>query len=198
VGAHFILPERRTIADVLTNRDAPRYLTEISIPKDSRLIGKTPADIAPLASQNVDLLALRRRGKTRHGNLANAELKANDRLVIAAPMEDLLALHEQRGMKVGRSPDAVPAPDKAVVEALVAPGPTLVGRKLGDIRLSRHDVYPLAVHRYGKLAGKNLDEVRLATGDTILLEGTAEALADLVERADFLNLSAPGERPLRR
>jgi len=194
-----LLPVRQTLADVLGGRDAPRYLSEISIPRGSSLIGKAANDIPALAVPEIALLALRRRGKVLRAKLAEIVLKTYDRLTVAAPAEELLALHERAGLKVGRSPNTAPEGGNEVVEALVTPGPGLVGRKLGDLRLpSRYGVYPLAVHRYGKIAGTNLDQIRLATGDTILLEAPLGALGELAEDIDLLNLSEPSARPLRR
>ena len=194
-----LLPVRRTLADVLGGRAAPRYLSEITIPRGSSLIGKAANDIPALAVPEIALLALRRRGKVLRAKLAEIVLKTYDRLTVAAPAEELLALHERAGLKVGRSPNTAPEGGNEVVEALVTPGPGLVGRKLGDLRLpSRYGVYPLAVHRYGKIAGTNLDQIRLATGDTILLEAPLGALGELAEDIDLLNLSEPSARPLRR
>ena len=194
-----LLPVRQTLADVLAKRDAPRYLSEITIPRGSSLIGKAPKDIPALAVPEIALLALRRRGKVFRARLVDTALKAFDRLTVAAPAEELLALHEQAGLKIGRSPNTAREGANEVVEALVAPGPSLVGRKLGDLRLpARYGVYPLAVHRHHGIAGTNLDQIRLATGDTILLEAPPGALGELAEDVDLLNLSEPSARPLRR
>lgn len=194
-----LLPNRKTLADVFAGRSEARFLTEVRVPRGSPLIGKTPSEIPPLASQTVALLGLLRRKQFYRKNIADMPLKANDRLMITAPAEELLAMYEEPGLKLGRSPSAEPTPGREVVEALVAPGRSLVGRTLGNLRLpQRYGIYPLAVHRYGGISGSDLDAVKLAIGDTILLEGSPEAVAQLAEDVDLLDLSQPQARALRR
>jgi hypothetical protein len=66
------------------------------------------------------------------------------------------------------------------VEALISPDCRLVGRSLGSLRLRRrYGVYPLAVHRRNRNIGRQLDEVVVRVGDTLLLEGAPEDIRRL-------------------
>jgi di/tricarboxylate transporter len=195
----FLLPAHETLSDVYARLETPRYMTEVTIPRGSPLRGKTPSQIDALATPDIALLELRRQRKIFRAKLADIQLKTYDRLAIVAPAEELLALREEPGLQLGSSPSAEGDGQKEVVEALVAPGPTLVGRKLGDLRLpQRYGVYPLAIYRYGETAKGNLDSIRLHTGDTILFEATPQSLGQLADGVDLLNLSEPSARTLRR
>lgn len=197
--AKWLLPERTSLSDVISDRDEKRFLTEVTIPRGSPLIGKTPKEIRPLAASDIDWLALKRQGETLRRAISQTPLKGGDRLVVAAPGDELLALHETAGLKVGWSRSGKVEEKQEVVEALIAPGPTLVGKRLGSLRLpGRYGIYPLAVQRHGRLPGHDLDSIRLSPGDTILLEGSPEAIAELAEDVDLLNLSEPRAAPLRR
>lgn len=194
-----LIPARYTFADVLARRQSPRYLTDITIPRGSPLRGRKPSDIPSLSASGIQLLSLKRRGSTFRAELDSKELRVYDRLTIAGPADELLALREQPGLKLGRSPDSEPDGGKEVLEAVVAPGPTLVNRKVNDLRLpQRYGVYPLGIYRYGELTDRDMDNVRLQTGDAILLEADPVALTQLAEDVDLLNLSETTARPLRR
>ena len=89
--------------------------------------------------------------------------------------------------------------NSAVMEGIVGPHSRFVGYRLADLNLRRqYGVYILAVHRHGENLGGNFDQVRLAFGDTILLEGPPEGLKRLFEQGALVSLSEPTEQPLRR
>jgi di/tricarboxylate transporter len=199
VAGRFLLPDRTSLSDVIASHEAKRFLTEVTIPRDGPMVGKAVKDIGPLSAGAIDLLALKRQGESHRGMVADMVLQANDRIVIAAPADELLALHEIAGLKVGWTRNAKPEERQEVVEALIAPGPSIVGRPLGSLRLPRrYGIYPLAVQRHGRLPGEDLDSIRLSPGDTILLEGSTAAIAEAAQDMDFMNLSEPEARPLRR
>ena len=56
----------------------------------------------------------------------------------------------------------------------------------------------LAVHRRGVNLRERFEDVKLEFGDTILVEGPAERMSELFAERDFVNLSKPKARPLRR
>ena len=87
----------------------------------------------------------------------------------------------------------------ATVEALIAPGCRMVGRPLGSLRLRRrYGVYPLAVHRRNQNIGRNLDDLVVRVGDTLLLEGAPEDIQRLATDMDMLDIAQPTERAYRR
>jgi di/tricarboxylate transporter len=193
------LPARMTMAAALSRREAPHFVTEITIPRGSPLRGKTPSQITSLATPDVILISVRRRGQVIRNRLESLELRIYDRLRIAAPADELLTLHEQAGLNVGHSQGDGPKGAKKVIEALVAPGRTLAGHQLGALRLpQRFAVYPLAIRRHGKLTHRDLNKIKLQVGDAILVEGEPEGIAEMAETFDFLNLSHPSARALRR
>ncbi len=74
----------------------------------------------------------------------------------------------------------------STVEVLITPGCLMVGRSLGSMRLRRrYGVYPLAVHRRNQNIGRQLDDLVVQVGDTLLLEG---AMADIQRLATEMEL----------
>jgi di/tricarboxylate transporter len=61
--------------------------------------------------------------------------------------------------------------ETSTVEVLITPGCRMVGRRLGELRLRRrYGVYPLAVHRRNQNIGRQLDDLVVRVGDTLLLK----------------------------
>ena len=86
-----------------------------------------------------------------------------------------------------------------MIEVLITPGAKMVGRRLGDLRLRRrYGVYPLAVHRRDENIGRQLDEVMVRVGDTLLLEGAPEDIQRLAKDMDLVNVAQPTDRAYRR
>jgi len=75
----------------------------------------------------------------------------------------------------------------------------MVGRSLGELRLRRrYGVYPLAVHRRNQNIGRQLDELEVRIGDTLLLEGSVKDIARLAQDMDLGGVSKPSDRAFRR
>jgi di/tricarboxylate transporter len=62
----------------------------------------------------------------------------------------------------------------------------------------RYGVYPLAVHRRNQNIGRQLDDLVVEVGDTLLLEGTPEDIQRLASDMEMVDVSQPTERAFRR
>ena len=131
-------------------------------------------------------------------------LQAGDRLVLRTNVGDVLGLRDKSDVAVRVPPASMRSSrsrprTRAVMEGIVGPHSRFVGYRLADLNLRRqYSVYILAVHRQGENLGGNFDQVRLAFGDTILLEGPPDGLKRLFEQGALVSLSEPTEQPLRR
>ena len=85
------------------------------------------------------------------------------------------------------------------VEVLITPGCRMIGRSLGSLRLRRrYGVYPLAVHRRNQNIGRQLDDLVVVVGDTLLLEGAPEDIARLADDMELVDITKPTIKPYRR
>jgi len=74
-----------------------------------------------------------------------------------------------------------------------------VGKSLSELNFrQRYGALILAVHRRGENLRERFEAVKLEFGDTLLMEGPMERMKELFAEKDFINLSQPKERPLRR
>ena len=86
-----------------------------------------------------------------------------------------------------------------LIEGVIGPGSSLVGRSIKELNFrEKYDVIILALHRRGVNLRDKFEDVRLAFGDTILVEGAPDKINALSQERDFINLSQSNCRPLRR
>jgi di/tricarboxylate transporter len=111
-------------------------------------------------------------------------------------MSELLGLQQSRDV---RMVDKLSSVATETVEVLITPGSRMVGRRLGALRLRRrYGVYPLAVHRRNENIGRQLDDLVIQVGDTLLLEGASGDIERLAADMDLGDVSKPTERAYRR
>ena len=119
-------------------------------------------------------------------------LAEGDRVVLRTEMQELLGLKDSNQVTLV---DRVGSKTTTTVEALIMPDCKLVGRSLGSLRLRRrYGVYPLAVHRRNQNIGRQLDEVVVRVGDTLLLEGAPDDIRRLAADVDISSTST--RRPI--
>jgi di/tricarboxylate transporter len=111
-------------------------------------------------------------------------------------MAEVLGLQQSKDL---RTIDKLSSVQTTTVEVLISPGCRMVGRSLGSLRLRRrYGVYPLAVHRRNQNIGRQLDELIVRVGDTLLLEGDPADIQRLAADMDLVDITAPTERAYRR
>ena len=191
-----LLPERASMADLLSNRSQMKFFTEAVIPPESNLIGREVTGVQLFKRDGVRLIDVIRGDTSLRRNLAGVSLQVGDRVVLRTKMTELLSLQRNKSLK---RLDQVGAVETTTVEVLITPGCKMVGRRLGALRLRRRfGVYPLAVHRRNQNIGHQLDQLVVRVGDTLLLEGAPEDIQRLAKEMDMVDVSQPSEREYRR
>jgi di/tricarboxylate transporter len=198
-----LLPERELFTEIADGSRRRQFLTEVLVPLDSPLIGKTleEAQVArKLGARVVDLI---RNRISFASDLANLVLQAGDRLMLRTNMADVIGLRQEGDVVFGavghHAIEPIATQSTRIMEGIVGPRSLLAGRRLAEVNLRRlFGVYILAVHRHGENIGLNFERVRLEVGDTLLLEGPAEGLTQLFAQGSLVSLSDPSEQPSRR
>lgn len=191
-----LLPDRTSLAGFLGNRRAMKYFTEVAIPEDSSLVGQNVNDVPIFRRDAVRVIDVLRGDASLRRNMAEVVLEPGDRVVLRSEMADLL---EMQGNKNYQLVDKLSSVATETVEVLISPGARMIGRRLGDLRLRRrYGVYVLAAHRRSQNIGRQLDDLEVRVGDTLLLEGAPEDIARLAADMDLVDVSRPSARPFRR
>jgi di/tricarboxylate transporter len=191
-----LLPDRDSMANLLSDRSKMRFFTEAVIPPDSNLIGRDVTGVQLFKRDGVRLVDVVRGDQSLRRNMVGVELAVGDRVVLRTAMTELLSLQATKEL---RRVDQVSAVESQTVEVLITPGCKMIGRTLGALRLRRRfGVYVLAVHRRNQNIGRQLDELVVRVGDTLLLEGSAGDIQRLAVEMDLVDVSHPSARAYRR
>ena len=213
IGRH-LLPERKSMSDLLSDRSRTKFFTEVAIPERSRLIGLKLAEVDIFKREGARVIdVLRGDASLRWGQMTDIELQAGDRVVLRTQISEVLGMKKNPDVTqverldvddpemIGpqRDVDRLSSVETTTVEVLISPDSRMVGRRLGGMRLRRrYGVYPLAVHRRNQNIGTNIENLVVRVGDTLLLEGAPEDIGRLAQDMNLADITKPTERAYRR
>ena len=192
-----LLPERTSMAATVGgDRARMKYFAEAVIPPDSNLVGREVTEVQLFKRPGVRLIDVIRGDQSLRRALKGVRLAVGDRVVLRTEMAELRSLQRDKSLKRF---DQVGAVETSTVEVLVTPGARLVGRTLGVLRLRRrYGVYPLAVHRRDRNLSRQLDDVELQVGDTLLIEGAPSDIHRFAEDMRLQEVNQPSAEAYRR
>ncbi|MFA9230921.1 MAG: SLC13 family permease [Microgenomates group bacterium] len=194
--ANRLLPDRQSMASMLGDRKRRKYFAEVAIPEDSVLVGKRILDVQQFKRNGVRAIDVLRGDASLRRDMNGVVLEAGDRVVLRTEMSELLGMQNRTDMRIV---DKLSSVETETVEVLITPGCHMVGRSLGSMRLRRrYGVYVLAVHRRSQNIGRQLDELIVQVGDTLLLEGTQEDIQRLASDMEMVDVSQPTQKAFRR
>ncbi len=191
-----LLPDRDSIATLLSDKHRMKFFTEVAIPEDSELIGQEVAKVDLFRRDGVRLIDVLRGDASLRRTLGGVSLRAGDRVVLRTQIAELLGLKQNPQL---RMVDTLSSVQTSTVEVLISPGCRMIGRSLGSLRLRRrYGVYLLAVHRRNQNIGRQLDDLVVRVGDTLLLEGAPGDIQRLAADMDVVDITKPTARAYRR
>lgn len=191
-----LLPDRSSMGQMLSDRSKMRFFSEAVIPPESNLIGRQATDVKLFQRDGVRLIDIVRGDASLRRNMGAVELQVGDRVILRTAMTELLSLQATKEL---RRVDQVSAVETTTVEVLITPNCRMVGRTLASLRLRRrYAVYTLAVHRQDANIDRQIDDIVVKVGDTLLLEGTPEDIQRLSDDMNLGDVSKPSARAYRR
>jgi di/tricarboxylate transporter len=199
-----LLPNRETLSSLLTPDMRREFLVQASVPAESPLVGQVLGELLKGPLRGMRVLEVRRRGLNLQDELTGIVVEAGDRLLVRTGTKGVHHLKSTDGVQVGfpglgGALEAMEEREAMVMEGIVGPNSSLVGRTLKNLHFrQRFGVLILAIHREGRNVTSRLESLPLEFGDTLLVEGPREGIARLLEQRDFINLSEVTEKPYRR
>lgn len=192
-----------TEADLAASWHLHERLFVVRLPAGSELSGVTLSESRLGDAFDFRLLAILRAGELLPMPESEAVLEGGDLLLLQGREEDLEVLRGLQQLEIER--DATPylgifdQGDLEVVEAVLHPHSTLVGKTAGELRWrERHQVELVAIWRGGRPYRSGLDAMRLAAGDALLFVGPARQLAAIAEDPDLIALQPVTAPPVDR
>jgi len=205
VGAlyiHFIgsrlLPDRDTVSSLLDAEDTRKFSSAVEIPEGSPLIGVRLTE-HPLFTDRKSTIVYE---VIRHGRreedipLDAITLQERDVLWFRATAKRLAEIQATPGVDMIHRKAGTPEADVSqgnevkTVEAIIGPRSPLIGKSVKESNIRRHyGIVVAAVHRKGMNLSEGYQDIRLAFGDTLLLEGPVQNINRLNQEGSFLSLN---------
>lgn len=200
VGAAYLLTVGRwlTPARIAPDADLTRsfalenHLVRLVVRESSPLVGLTIDEaVAAMGADaaDLDILQIERDGESYLATSTDRQLEAGDLLTVRTTLQVANRVATGYGLR-HRHRDEVTeddlsgTPHEGTLVEVVIPGESrFVGGRLGDSALDeRFDTTVLAVRRGDTVTNRDLDDVELRAGDTLLLQTTAGTVAYLADR----------------
>ena len=178
------------------------FVAEAGVREGSKSVGKTPADLYPLAdTHDVTILGLVRRGKRLRGFAAGEEIRKGDHIVLEgdpASIEAFLGAAEFDPPGADAH-DGLTGKSLSLIEAIVPENARMVGRTALGLRLLyRRGVTLLGVSRQGRRFRERVRKLTIRAGDVVLLLGPESAVDDAAEWLGVLPLAERRHAVLQR
>jgi len=198
-----LLPDRVTLSTLFDSNEGKEFLTSVIISDDSELIGKKISETSLSKIRNFRVLEVSRLGKKINSPIKEITFSSGDKLLVKSRIEGVVDAGGNAGVELGIEGglglQELQTESAVLIEGVIGPGSSLVGRSIKELNFrERYDVIILALHRRGVNLRDKFENVRLAFGDTILVEGSPDKINALSQERDFINLSQSNCRPLRR
>lgn len=191
IFAKKLLPDRGSGFD--TFKDPREYTIEMIVEEESPLPGKTVEEAGLRHLPGLYLVEIYRQDHIIAAVDPEQKLQANDRLIFAGVVDSIVDLQQVNGLK--------PATDqifklnssrreRLMIEAVVSPTHPVNGMtiKRGRFR-NKYDAVVLAVSRNGERIKEKVGDIRLKTGDTLLLEAHPNFLEQYRNSSDYYLIS---------
>lgn len=204
-GGRKLLPDRVTLSTLFEAEEGREFLTQAFINDGSPLVGAAFTQ-SPLAKMpELRVIEVLRDGNILRTPLNELVFAAGDQVTLKTRAGGVMQISATRGLDLQAGAEAelglgrVKTESAILMEGIVGPDSRLVGKSLKALNFrQRFGVLILAVHRRGTNLRNRFEDVKLQFGDTLLVEGPVERMNALFSEKDFVNLSKPKERPLRR
>jgi di/tricarboxylate transporter len=190
VGAADRVEEAPTPLELAAIYRLPDNLFRVRVRRGSPMVGQTLAQTKLRSNYHVNVLEIQpvndQKPQTNKRSMATPEtvLQIDDVLYVKGRAEDVSHLANEQVLGImPRDDGADPlSQELGVVEALLTPRSQLIGRTLQETRFrDTYGVTALAMLRLGKPIEGRTSQTELRFGDTLLVQGTWEHIAQLRE-----------------
>ncbi|MGY8690027.1 MAG: SLC13 family permease, partial [Verrucomicrobiales bacterium] len=198
-----LLPDRTTLSTLFEAEEGREFLTQAHISTNSPLVGKLFTDTPLAKMHSVRIIEVLRRGQPVKTKLPKLQFEEGDQLLFKSHVDGLMDVNQTHGIELGTQAElglsSVSTESAILMEGILGPNANLIGKSLKELNFrQRFGVLILAVHRKGENLRERFEDVKLAFGDTLLVEGPVEKMNALFSEKDFINLSRPKQQGFRR
>lgn len=195
-----LLPDRKTVTSTLANLETKTYMTELEIQPGSDAIGKSVKDVFLEDYSGLDILEVIRGEEVIYPPVDEHVLQPRDILLIKGTANDIVQVQRDETAIIAPELEAdgvrITEKNMTLAEAVVMPGSRYMGLTIDQVQFKRrYGVNVIAILRKGRHMHiqAQIREVRLAVGDTLLVQGGEDSIARLNQAENLLLLEGVGE-----
>ncbi len=194
IGRH-LLPVRQTPGNAQAKEELRKFISEIRVLPNGKLVGCTLLDSKLGAAYNLTVIAMVRGNKTITKLMRDTRIQPDDILLIEGPTENLLRAGKELGLEIANKNkehaelDKLSEKEIGIVEATLAPRSSVENRSLRSLNFREHYGFTaLAIRRQGEIITERLSDLDLKFGDDLILQGPRRRVSALEAKNDFLVL----------
>ncbi len=188
------LPRRPQPPDLSKKYKVRQFFTELHVSDNSPARGQSLAQLRWGERYSVSVLGIERGEQDIPAPRGERHIRPGDLLFVQGAAEKLLELANRQRLETPAerkgSRYSLSKGGQRLVEIMVAPGSSLLGRTLREQNFAqRFDATVLAIQHHAEKLTERLPEVRFSVGDLLLVHGDAAALARLADEPGFAPMS---------
>ena len=196
-----LLPERKELLEQLGD-SRREYLVEMLVTPVCRLIGQSIEAAGLRRLPGLFLIEVDRRGSIIAPVSPDTVLEANDRLVFTGVVETIVDLKKIPGLEPATESTDTSAQEqrrRRLCEVVVSRSSPLVGQTVREAQFRSHyNAAIVAIHRNGARLATKIGDVKLESGDTLLMQTGPNFVQAHRNNADFYLVSdVEGSQPMR-
>ncbi|MFV0420724.1 SLC13 family permease [Oleidesulfovibrio sp.] len=195
-----LLPERKSTFISSGDQQGNLYLSEVVVPEGSPLTGVKVSEASSVLGPSGEVAELSRQGEMLYvPGREDLTIHAGDLLVISSPLDDLTSLLGKKVVTLRHGGDLFlsgPSDARPIAELIVPPASRVRGRRLWNTAAGRDENITIigVRHKEGHYAWQKTSQLRLATGDTLLVQGTRSAMDSLASDGDFIIMEEASQK----
>jgi di/tricarboxylate transporter len=199
---YWLIPKRAGEIEKVDKYRLDDYLAELLVTAESPLVGKTWEQSKIDKKTKLYLSNLHREDKAvSHPKIT--KIKPGDLLLLYGNVKTLIDLQNQYGLELLKDvkvrDQELNSHDLRMNEVLIPPNSNLIGRTLkasGYFYRSRSAV--LGIQRRGKVIRERLSDIKLESGDTLLIQSHKDDLSSLLNSPEAIVMNELTELHIRR
>ena len=165
-----LLPDRTDVMDEFSANQR-EYLVETKIKEGSSIVGKTISEAGLRNLRGVFLLEIIRKGRNISPVGPDEEILAYDSLVFAGNIETVVDLVDaNHGLYVNEHTSFEQTEERQIIEAVIPSNSDMSGKIVRELDFrNRYDAGIIAIHRNGERLSGKIGDIRIQSGDLLLL-----------------------------
>jgi len=185
-----LVPERTASDELKEQEGALKFLAEVRI-RQAMMDRDSGKSIHQLIPSDIEVRSLMRKGKERKDPESNLELEKDDTLLIKGDLSKIRELMRKDYISIREADDDRDFPEEETLlhEIVILPNSELEDAKLKQVDfLKRFYSTAIAIRHRGKKEFDNLKDIRLRSGDVLVLLSNREGYERLEDAQDNQNV----------